>query len=113
MHLQKDLNEIFTDFVTVTAFLHKQACSSDTSLKKKKKQKLIQTPWITKGILVLIRHKQKLFTSHYYLHRSASEKRFNKTYAKNQLKLKDFKKNCNFDRKVLIQDTTTKTVGAS
>ena len=81
----KELNEIFTDFV---ALVH--SCKSKHAplvLASRKKRKLLQKPWITKGILVSIRHKQKLYTSH-YLHGSELQKRFNKTYANKLTKIK-------------------------
>ena len=46
-----------------------------------------------------IRHKQKLYTSH-YLHGSESQKRFYKTYANKLTKIKRLSKNWNFDYKL-------------
>ena len=79
------LNEIFTDFVAlVQSCITKHAPLVPAS---RKKRKLIQKPWIIKGILVSICHKQKLYTSH-YLHDSESQKRFDKTYVNKLTKIK-------------------------
>ena len=79
-----EMNKIFTDFVAlVHSCISKHAPLVPAS---RKKRKLLQKPWITKGILVSIRHKQKLYISH-YLHGSELQKCFYKTYANNLTKI--------------------------
>ena len=93
-----ELNEIFTDFV---ALVH--SCMSKRALlvpASRKKRKLLQKPWITRGILVSIRHKQKLYTSH-NLHGSELQKRFCKTYANKLTKIKRLSKKLELRSQIL------------
>ena len=63
------------------------------SLKRalRKKCKLMSKPWITKGIFVSIRKKQKLYVTH-YLKGNEIQKKFYKTYANKLTKLKTLSK---------------------
>ena len=58
---------------------------------QEKNGKLLQKPWLTKGILVSIRHKQKFYTS-LYLQGSKMQKRFFQTYASKLTKIKRLSK---------------------
>ena len=84
-----ELNEIFTGFVAlVHSCITKHAPLEPDS---RKRPKLLQKPCLTKGILISIRHEQKLYTSH-YLHGSESQKYFFKTYANKLTTIKKLSK---------------------
>ena len=53
----------------------------------RKKRKLTSKPWITKGIFISIRQKQKLYITH-YLKGNEIKTKFCKTYANKLTKLK-------------------------
>ena len=93
-----ELNEIFTGFVAlVHSCISKHAPLVPAS---RKKRKLLQKPLLTKGILVSIRHKQKLYTSH-YLPGSELQKRFYKTYANKLTKIKRLSKKLEFRTQII------------
>jgi len=76
---QYEITKVFSKFVSITLeYIKRHAPLKRVSRKKK----LMRKPWITKGILVSIRRKQKLYVSH-YLKWSETEKQIHKSYANN------------------------------
>ena len=66
----------------------------------RKKRKLLSKPWITKGIFVSIRKKQKLYVTH-YLKGNEIQKKFYKTYANKLTKLKTLSKKLYLESEIL------------
>ena len=50
----------------------------------RKQKRLFQKPWITKGLITSIKHKQRLYKTH-FLKGNSSERQFYKKYANNLL----------------------------
>ena len=65
-----------------------------TKLRRKQKR-LQRKPWITKGLLILIKQKQKMHKSH-FIHGSTDDKKFYKLYSNLLTKLKDLSKKAHY-----------------
>ena len=57
------------------------------------KKRIQRKPWLTKGLLVSIKNKQKLYQS-YFLNGNAYEKSFYKLYANKLTRVKNLSKKC-------------------
>ena len=80
-----NFNQLFAEFVA----LIENTIEIHAPLKKlsRKQQKLQSKPWITKGILISVRHKRKLYKSH-FLAGTEIQKRFYKKYLNTLTKVK-------------------------
>ena len=80
-----NFNSVFTDFLNCI----KTQISNHAPLQiVSRKQRRIQAkPWITKGLLISIKHKQKLYRTH-YLTQNLSKQQFYKTYSNKLSKVK-------------------------
>ena len=80
-----NINAVFDKFYSViTKTIDKHA-----ALKKQKR--LQRKPWITKGLLISIKRKQKMHKSH-FIHGSTDDKKFYKLYSNLLTKLEDLAK---------------------
>ena len=57
----------------------------------RKQKRLFQKPWITKGLITYIKHKQRLYKTH-FLKGNSSERQFYKKYANKLTRLKNLSK---------------------
>ena len=83
----------------VSAFSSCRSKYSPLKRASRKKSKLMTKPWITKGMFISIRQKQKLSATH-YLKGNEIQKEFYKIYANNLPK--SFPKSCIWNLKFLI-----------
>ena len=84
-----NLNMIFNNFINIV----KTAIDNYAPLKKlsRRQRKLKLKPWITRGLLISIKHKQKLYLSH-FINGNTEKKNFHKKYSNKLNKIK-FKNN--------------------
>ena len=61
--------------------------------RSRKRRRLHQKPWITKAILISIKHKQKLYVSH-FINGNNISKQFYKRYADTLTRIKERAKTC-------------------
>ena len=80
-----DLNMIFNNFINIV----KTAIDNYAPLKKlsRRQRKLKLKPWITRGLLISIKHKQKLYLSH-FINGNTEKRNFYKKYANKLNKIK-------------------------
>ena len=86
-----NLNKIFSDFIKIV----KTAIDNYAPLIKlsRRQRKLKLKPWITRGLLISIKHKKKLYLSH-FINRNTEKRNFYKKYANKLTKIKLFLNKC-------------------
>ena len=78
-----NLNMIFNNFINIV----KTAIDNYAPLKKLSRRQRKLKPWITHGLLIFIKHKQKLYLSH-FINGNTEKRYFYKKYAKRLNKIK-------------------------
>ena len=88
---ENNVNDIFNEFYSLlTSTINIHALLKKLSRKQKR---LINKPWITKGLLISIKKKQKMHKIH-YIKGSPIDKLCYKTYSNVLTKVKNLAKNC-------------------
>ena len=105
---ENNVDDIFNEFyVLITSTIDTHA-----PLKKllRKQRRLRSKPWITKGLLILIKKKQKLHKTHYFFG-SINEKLYYKKYSNLLTKVKNLAKNFTIIKNWATTATILKNTG--
>ena len=73
----------------------------------RKQKRLFQKPWITKGLITSIKHKQRLYRTH-FLKGNSSERQFYKKYANTLTRLKNLFKKMYYKEALNVKKSNSK-----